>query len=242
MYVATAQIIEPLGASDCEVVGAGLLAQPANALSSLAYVLVGLAIGAWGIWSARARAPWVGFGGVVVAIGIGSFLYHGPQIGPALWLHDASIAGAVAFIAAWRGGLALGWPTRRRWTAFVCVGVVAAVLIAMFPVTSIPVTVVLALFAAAAEFGARAAGARMPDGRYTTNLYAIGLALASAGLLLNAAGRTGGPLCDPDSVSQLHALWHIATAITLGGWASAGLRREPRRVLDTVVRHQMPLG
>ena len=42
------------------------------------------------------------------------------------------------------------------------------------------------------------------------------LTLAGIGAVAGLAyvfGRTGSPLCDPDSWLQLHGVWHIATAI-----------------------------
>lgn len=65
---------------------------------------------------------------------------------------------------------------------------------------------------------------------------------ARAGLLVLAAGavslwlfgRTDSPLCDPDSILQLHGSWHIATAILLVLWwngapKEAGQSGRPRR-------------
>ena len=42
------------------------------------------------------------------------------------------------------------------------------------------------------------------------------LTLLSIGAVAGSAyvfGRTGSPLCDPDSWLQLHGVWHIATAV-----------------------------
>ena len=33
---------------------------------------------------------------------------------------------------------------------------------------------------------------------------------------LNLLGRSGAPLCDPGSLVQGHALWHVLTATVLG--------------------------
>ena len=35
------------------------------------------------------------------------------------------------------------------------------------------------------------------------------------------AGRTGSPLCDPQSLLQAHGLWHLASAVALGAWGAA---------------------
>ncbi len=33
--------------------------------------------------------------------------------------------------------------------------------------------------------------------------------------VVNAAGRTGGPWCDPDSILQWHGVWHLGAAAAL---------------------------
>lgn len=85
-----------LGASDCEALRDGVLGQPVNSLSSLAYVVAGGYV--------------VRRGGPVVAavalgaIGAGSLLYHGPMPPGARAAHDGSIVAflAVALVVAWR--------------------------------------------------------------------------------------------------------------------------------------------
>lgn len=112
-------VVAALGGSDCEQLRAGWLAQPANAVSSLAYVVVGV----WLLW--RSRRPGVHRGVLVagglglVAVGVGSLAYHGPQPGWAHVAHDGSIvwvalvlvgrsirltarAGVAAAVAAWK--------------------------------------------------------------------------------------------------------------------------------------------
>ena len=89
-----------LGGADCERIRTGWLAQPANGVSSLAYVGVGL----WLLW--RARSPGAGrgvllaAGAAMVGVGIGSFAYHGPQPGWAHAAHDASIVALVVTLVA----------------------------------------------------------------------------------------------------------------------------------------------
>lgn len=58
-----------------------------------------------------------------------------------------------------------------------------------------------------------AAGARLP-------LVVAGLAASVAGAAY-LAGRTGSPLCEPDSLAQPHALWHVASAVALAAWGAA---------------------
>jgi len=88
-----------LGGSDCERLRSGWLAQPANAVTSLVYVAVGLGL----LW--RSGRPAVRRGAVragalgLVAVGVGSIAYHGPQPGWAVLAHDGSIVGLALVIA-----------------------------------------------------------------------------------------------------------------------------------------------
>ena len=64
----------------------GALAQPVLAVTSLAYVAAGMAVLCWAM---RLRAPLAGTAGVaLVAVGAGSFAYHGPQPSWAEPAHD----------------------------------------------------------------------------------------------------------------------------------------------------------
>jgi hypothetical protein len=136
--------------ADCEQLHDGLLEQPVNALSSLAYVAAGM----W-VWR-HDRLQ----GAALVAVGVGSIAYHGFGGTVAHWLHDVTI-------------------------------------------------VVVAVVAARAVPRVRRGAAARP-------WLAAGAAAAFAvALPLQAFGRTGGPLCRPDSVLQAHAGWHVLTAIAL---------------------------
>jgi hypothetical protein len=90
-----------LGASDCEQIGTGWLAQPVNAVSSLAFVPAG----AWVASRAGECRGWrrwevLGVGAALVANGVGSFAYHGTQPPWAQVAHDAPIVAIVALLAA----------------------------------------------------------------------------------------------------------------------------------------------
>jgi heme A synthase len=89
-----------MGASDCERIGQGLLAQPVNALTSLAFVVAGLWIVYRALGSPKGRARMVLFGTAVVSVGVGSVLYHGPQPAAAQFMHDGTIAIVVTGVAA----------------------------------------------------------------------------------------------------------------------------------------------
>jgi hypothetical protein len=100
------------GHSDCERIVGGALAQPVLAVTSLAYVAVGVAVLCW---AGRVRAPLAGAAGVaLVAVGVGSFAYHGPQPSWAELAHDWPIVAAAAVYAV---GLARGG-RRPRWSGW----------------------------------------------------------------------------------------------------------------------------
>ena len=80
----------PLGAGDCERLHDGLIAQPVNTASALAYVAVGA-------WLLRRGQPV--FGLAVVAAGIGSVDYHGPGSPAAQLLHDGGLYAVAGYVA-----------------------------------------------------------------------------------------------------------------------------------------------
>lgn len=97
---------------DCERLHDGLVAQPVNTLSSLAYV----AAGGWLLSRARGGRD-VAFGAAVVGVGLGSVAFHGPGGAVARGLHDGTIVlvaltGAVAVLPRVR----LRLPARRSLT------------------------------------------------------------------------------------------------------------------------------
>ncbi|GFG50386.1 hypothetical protein CQY20_06830 [Mycolicibacterium agri] len=143
--------IANFGHSDCERIVDGALAQPVLAITSLAYVVAGIVVLCWTL---RLRAPLASTAGVVlVAVGVGSFAFHGPQPAWAQPAHDWPIIAAAVVYAA---GFVSSRQRRRLWAA------------------------------AAAVF--------------------------VFGLAAYAAGRTGSPLCRPDSLWQYHGAWHVLSA------------------------------
>ncbi len=180
-------------AADCEIIGSGFLGQPVNALSSLAFVAAGVIV-----LIRRPALRWVGFG--LVATGIGSFLFHGPMPPASEWAHDVSLAWLIAIV----GGIGMRWERLTRLTALVVLGTAFAVA----PDIADPVAIALTLVALVSVLRAD----RSPA------------ALAPLGLLGIVAiyvrlGATGGPLCDPDSALQPHAVWHLGAAAAVTWWA-----------------------
>lgn len=148
------------GHSDCEQIVVGTLAQPVLAVTSLAYLAAGLAVLGWAV---RVRSLLAGAAAVaLVAVGVGSFAYHGPQPSWAKLAHD--------------------WP----------------------------------IVAAGAVY---AAGLARSARRQRLSAWAAPAAVFALGLAAYTAGRSGSPLCRPESLWQYHGAWHILSA-TAAGWAA----------------------
>jgi hypothetical protein len=164
-----------LGAGDCERLHGGLVAQPVNTASALAY----LAVGVWLVGGALppGAAPHrrrLAFGLAVAAAGVGSVDYHGPGSPAARLLHDGGLYAVAGFVA-WH------------------------------------------------EVARRVGRDRLTPGRRAA--YRTAVAATAAGAACWWLGRTGDPLCDPDSLVQGHAAWHLLTAAALACWAAAALGR-----------------
>lgn len=171
------ELVGVIGASDCEAIGDGWLAQPVNAVTSLAFVPAG----AWVAGRARGLAGWrrwegLALGGALVATGLGSLAFHGPQPPWARVAHDAPVVAVVALLAVNEVG-------RRR--------------------SPLPVT----------------------DRTGPQPARTVALAAGISGLVAYALGRTGSPLCDPESLFQWHAVWHVLAAVGLAAAAEARIER-----------------
>ena len=90
-------VLLALGGSDCEALRDGVLGQPANTLSSLAYV----AAAAYVLRRGGPPGPAV----ALALVGIGSVLYHGPMPPGAELVHDTALLAvplAALAVAWWR--------------------------------------------------------------------------------------------------------------------------------------------
>lgn len=93
---------EHVAVSDCERIRPGFIGQPANTLSSLAFVVAAIAI------ARRARdrksMAWAGVAASAAVEGLGSVAYHGPGGRSAKALHDAGLVALTATLATARLG------------------------------------------------------------------------------------------------------------------------------------------
>lgn len=182
-------------AADCEAIGEGLLRQPVNSVTTLAFV-------AAGIWII-ARSPdrrWVG--AAVIATGVGSFLFHGPMPTGAEWAHDVTLAWLILLVA----GTGTRWEQSTRIPGLLTLVVVFALL----PAAADPITVVLTAVAVAVRI-------RIDRSPHTWGA----LSLLAVAAIVGRLGATDWPLCDPESLAQLHGLWHVAAAVSVAWWATA---------------------
>ncbi|MGI9528126.1 MAG: hypothetical protein ACR2NG_00315 [Acidimicrobiia bacterium] len=207
------EIIVALGETDCERIGEGTLAQPVNAISSLAFSAIGLALLIWAGsavgWERRFRYVTAG---LFIVTGFGSFLYHGPQWAGSLFAHDITFLAVLAVIAGTHITLALGRDERTAWIA---IGALIALYVAtllVWPTATNFLTASAVVLLVAGDIPLHRRGG-LDGGWYTAALFLIVLAVVFLGL-----GRSGAPLCDPESAFQPHGLWHILSAAALGAY------------------------
>jgi hypothetical protein len=107
-------------AADCERIRPEqLLGQPVNALTSLAFVVVGLAL--------MRRRPLIGV--LTAGVGLGSFAFHGPMPPWSEWLHDLTLI-----------TLILGVGLEHRPRVWLALAVASALLFAAAPGAADPLT------------------------------------------------------------------------------------------------------
>lgn len=211
--------------SDCEHCREGWINQPANTLSSLAYVVAGTHLAARAARAARPRPPRRSgrvratepggdpildgaYAAAVVAVGVGSVAYHGPGGAWGRWLHDAALVTLAGVIAV--GDLtAVRGPSTATTRALVAAPVVASL------AASPPTSEVAQLIG-----GGVAVAADLARYRSTGEGPARWALIASVpcwlvGAACQVLGRTGGPWCRPDTRIQPHAIWHVCSAAGL---------------------------
>ncbi|MFC0447338.1 hypothetical protein [Rhodococcus jostii] len=190
-------------ANACELYrDAGFIGQPAAAVTSLAFVVAGLAV----VARRPHGAPTVTYGLLVVAVGAGSLVAHGPNPSWQAYAHDIPIATLLAYIAVDAASDRFGRRLSPGWWL-----VVPLVMVPTVAAGSSASTIVQGMLAAvAAGLGLERARVR-PQLRRTTIVAA--LLLASGALLGTVGDRTS--ICRPSSVLQGHALWHVLAAAGL---------------------------
>jgi hypothetical protein len=213
----------PLGAGDCERLRDGLVAQPVNTASALAYLLAAAWIARQGAGrEAAPRREALAFGLAVAAAGVGSVDFHGPGSPAARFLHDAGLCAAVSFVAV-HDLARLAGARRLAVPAWAATAGAGGLLLGLLPRAGGAVAGAFGLLAAAGE---AAVARRRPRGAGAA-AYRAGVAALAVGAACWWLGRSGGPLCDPDSPLQGHAAWHLLTASALTAWGYSTLSPGP---------------
>ena len=217
-----------LATTDCERLGSGMLAQPGNAFSSAAFLVVG----AWIVLRARRlrRAELAIFGVAVASNAVGGLLFHGLQSPGARWVHDVCILSVLLFIVVFDAARYLSRTT--AWTMQVYVVSLAGLglLLALVPNVTDAMSAVLGVAVGAGELAEyrHELPAIRAEGLTARRLARFGvlaaLALGGTAFLL---GRTGGWLCSPASAFQWHAVWHVMAALAMGLYAFGAIEPHP---------------
>jgi hypothetical protein len=202
----------------CEPLAEGVLREPLSAISSLAFVVAGLVILA-GIGRGWPRLPsaalldtaqrdaHIVFGLLVIGIGLGSVVQHGPNPWWADLAHDLPLLGAFAFVGA--DAVADLSGRRRAWWWWVGPTLALVPLILLAPRAGDLAQVAVAVV----TIGLSAVrAARRPALRRVTG-WALAI-LAVAGVI-GRLSDTGGPLCFPHSWWHGHSFWHVGASVAL---------------------------
>ena len=208
-------VVAVLAGSDCERISGGWWAQPANATSSVSYAVVGVWLLHRAVTSPARRALFTATGFGLVAVGLGSVAYHGPQPPWASAAHDGSIVALLAVLV-----VRNVWLLARHRLGYVaaygalCLAIVAGLGMAgqnrLLLVTLVVAGVAGASLIHCPWFAGR------PERAVTRRMWLSAAAVMAVAVVAYAAGRTSSSLCAPDSLWQPHALWHIASSVGIG--------------------------
>lgn len=212
---------------DCEAVRAGWLGQPANTLSSLAFLVVG----GWLLARARhapARAAELRlFAASAIATAVGSVAFHGPNPSWGQWAHDTPIAAGlllatVVDIAAFTGR------RRRELVAWLAGSAAIGLLLWFVPDAQRVVFGVLGVGFGGLELIAVRRRMRPWPGGHDFGLWMSVAGTFAVGVGAFFLGRMPA-FCDPTSSFQLHAVWHLLQAFTIGAYVHVAVERPASR-------------
>lgn len=210
---------EVVAGPHCEPLADGFLIEPVAAVSSLAFVVAGAVIavgylrragrgrGAVPPCTASDRVAPLTYPALVAGIGVGSFVQHGPDPAYADLVHDLPLLATLAFVAA--DSLAALTRRRRMWWWWAAPTIALVPLIVAAPRAGDLAQVAVAVVAVASTvLRARARPAQR-------RRIGWAVALLAVGGLIGTLTRAGGPLCEPESLWQGHAFWHVLAASAL---------------------------
>lgn len=205
----------------CECLGPGLVAQPANTWSNLGFITVGLLIGLCAdrdLRAPRAANPLTTtrflpalFALVVLLLGPGSMALHATNSWWGGRLDVMSMYAMASFPLAYRVARHKGDDV--RWFLGSYAAVFGLLLVILFAWQPQEITFASVLFAIAlAEGHAIRRGPWRAEPRWLLG----SLLLVAVAFAIWIPSRTGGPLCDPESLLQGHAVWHLLCALAAG--------------------------
>jgi hypothetical protein len=206
-------LFQRIGESDCETIGSGFFAQPINALSSTAFSVIGVVILWWAtLAEGHERVVRIVFGILMVLTGAGSVMFHGPQGPGSQFGHDVTFLVTVWFIAIINIAQTYGWRPSTGWTVFALGGIVLSAALILSPGLTNVLMVVTVVALVASDIALHRAGTVL------NSWYVVSLVAIAAAVAMFLLGRTGAPLCDPDSLFQGHGVWHLLGAVSLGAY------------------------
>lgn len=201
--------------ANCEARTPGLLAEPASTVTSLAFVITGVAVavGRRGEPPARTWFAWL-----LAATGVGSAVQHGWNVPGADLVHDLPLVALIAFIAVDAAKELFDREMGERWWLIPTAALVP--FIVGVPRVADGLQAVIAVVAVAMI--AQRAGAR-PEVRRAT---VVALGVLAVGGVVGTLSRRGWPLCESGLLVHGHAVWHVLAAVAL--WVYAPALSTPR--------------
>jgi hypothetical protein len=191
----------------CEAIADGFLREPVSAVSSLAYVVAAVLVLALARGRRTPPRAVPVYAALVAGIGVGSVVQHGPDPAWADLAHDLPLVATLCLVAA--DGVAALRGRDRSWWWWVAP---TAALVPAIVLVPRPADVAQAVVAAVAVVVTLLRVRRTPAARPRV-LVAVGL--LGVGAAVGTLSRAGGPLCDPTSLWQGHAVWHVLSAAAL---------------------------
>ncbi len=172
---------------DCEALHDGLIGQPVNAVTAFAFLVAAGAV--------YRRSKFLSF--ALAVLTAGSFSFHSDQNSVFGWLDGLGVLLVLWAVVEHRLD---GERSPQVWAAVAAVVAVLAIpgLAGAAPVLLggvIAATVVI----------------RTTDPKWVAGIGILGAVAVGIYIL----GRNGAPLCDPDSLIQPHAIWHVLAAATV---------------------------
>lgn len=214
-----------LGDCYCEAIQPGRVAQPANSWSNAGFVLAGLAV----LAHLRRRGPALMaadpyyprlYGALGVFLGVGSFAFHGTMRAWGGAADLVSMYAYVAFMVAYDLARIGEWRRPRFSTVFAALTAVPSLaLVVVRPeygkwLFAALVGAALVIEVAVSVPALRPWAPRPIDPARRPWFWAGLASFAAANAVWNVS-HTGGPWCEPASLLQGHALWHLLSALAV---------------------------